>query len=301
MTVGLVALSPAEVRAALALAAGQSVAIRAREGDVGALRAAGFVEAPGAIECFVRAPFPREKLTHRHRNTARSVKEWQERGLDLELTTLGSFGFDAFLGRVYFPIFARAMYTRGITPHAAHEVAGMRALVTDGSALALVRRGAEIVGAAVLRPGRALGPDDIAYGPRPGGAWHEGLLYGLHDALRSCQRALIVKLADACGARGHPWLSLGQDVAWCERGYDAVLREKLRVADAVVCRFEPLRHLFAWRPHPDEQLVFFEWLPGERAVALRNHGYDEAGFAEVVAAFGSRAVRPRSPGVKDDA
>jgi hypothetical protein len=291
VSVRLVMLGSSEAPAALALAAGQSAGLRARAEDVAALEAAGFREGPAAIECLVRAPISAARLSHRHRNAARSLRDWREHGLDLELTTMGAFGFDAFLEQVYFPIFTRVMFTRAITPYGAHEVSGLRALATDDTAVAIVRRGAEIAGAALLRRGTPIGPEDVVRGALPQGAWHEGRIYVLREELRSCQRALVVKLAEAVAARGEAWLSLGQDAVWCDRGYDTVLREKLHLADAVVYRFVPERRMYSWRPGEGERLVFFEWIRSDGRLGARNLGYDEARFAELRGALPEEDAR----------
>lgn len=285
MTVRLIALATTEARWAKLLASEQSVMVRAHGADVSALCGAGFVEGPVAVECFVQAPFLRPKLTRRHLNSWRSVKQWQAYGLRLELTSPQAFGVDTFFSRVYYPLFARAMFQRGITPHGAHEVAGMQALLTATSLLALVRREGVIVGAAVLNQGAALGPRDLAFGGPPQQTWYEGLIYVLQENLHNCQRALLIKLADACGERGQTWLSLGQDAPLCEQGYDLVLREKLHIADAVVFRFGSQNQMFSWRAGENERFMFFAGSSAGCAIGVRNYGCTEASYSELLTAL----------------
>ena len=292
--------SPAVVEQALLLAGAHSVRVEvASAAEVRALVAAGFVVAPAAIESFVRTPIDLDTRPRRYRRTIRaSLDAWHAAGLAIELVPLSALGIDCFLETVYFPLFLRTMYARGIAPHGANQLAAMVALLESGEAttVALVRAGPHLVGAALL--GRAA-RDASAHalrGDLPTGPWEQGLIYALHDSLQACRRAFMIELARALAGSGASWFSLGRDAAWCEEGYDGVFFEKLHLADSVVAAFGERTALFSWAATDDEHFMFFAWDQTARALRPRNHGCSEDRFAPIAAALGApRVAVPLAP------
>ena len=68
----------------------------------------------------------------------------------------------------------------------------------------------------------------------------------------------MVKLAEVAAERGDRWLCLGQDLPWCEAGYDGPLAEKLWLADTVIARGVG-RSFHAVRPRAGEGLGVLTW------------------------------------------
>jgi hypothetical protein len=293
-------LASEEVEAALVLGAGHSVSVRVEARDVDRFRAHGFVEAPDAIECFVRCPFDASRLTHRHRNHARSRKEWRRRGLSLELLRMDAFGFDTFLEHVYWPVFVPQLYGRGIGPHMTHELDGLRRVAGPDAIVAIIRDGERaIVGAALLHEGAALRQRDCVVAGDTPAEFAEGLVYAIDPRYGECKRALIVELAAAYAGVGRSWLSLGRDLVWCEDAYSAVLLEKLGLADAIVARFGSRRHMVSFRPQPHEDALLFEGTSHDERVSVRAHACDAERTTRIEALVGRASPPPRAASLYD--
>lgn len=264
-------LGEEDLEAALLLSRAESVSLEADQEAGARLRAGGFLPTPRRIECLVKAPFDGARLTHRHRRLVRSLRAWSQARLTIELTTLAAFGVNAFLEQVYRPIWLPAMYGLGMTPYDAHQRRGLEALLPTTTALAIVRDDVGIAGAALFKEGSPLRADDRVQGPVPTGRWFEGLIYFLTPKLRDCRRALMAKLADLAATRGDQWLSLGQDLPWCEAGYEGPLSEKLLTADTIVARGIG-RRFHAIRPRPGEGVGLFTWNDAEVRLDWTTYG-----------------------------
>ncbi|WP_394843867.1 hypothetical protein LZC95_43295 [Pendulispora brunnea] len=285
MSVQFLVLDGSELEAAILLAQEQSVHVSARREELVRLRRAGFVEAPVAIECFVRTPFLLEQYPRRYRKKLRrSLTEWELANLRIELMTIANFGIERFVEEVYFPIFVRIMYGKGIAPHRAHELDAIMELLRDDAVVATVRnRDGELCGAALLHPGKHDGARHVLRGELPFGLWEEGLIYGLRDGLAGCRRAFMVKLAEAMGDAGRNWLSLGRDLVYCDDGYDGVFFEKLHIAESIVAILGDEHAMFSWRPRTGERFIFFEWDSSGARLLPRNYGCESAQFDPIAA------------------
>lgn len=261
MPIELLVLAPSEVRAAALLANSHSIQVRARCEDVPDLERAGFVEAPAAVEFFLRAPVELTRYPRLYRKKLRrSLDAWASSDLRLRLAPMAEFGVERFLDQIYFPLFVRTMYERGIAPHHANQLRAMQELVRGDCSLAVVTtRGGTLAGAALVRPGRRDRFRHPLRGPLPDGDWDEGLVYALAPEFAPCRRALMLQLAEVTATLGRRWLSLGRDLAWCEEGYDGVLYEKLHLADSVVAAFGESCELYSWRPSEHDRFLFLAW------------------------------------------
>ncbi|MEM9489173.1 MAG: hypothetical protein AAGC55_08510 [Myxococcota bacterium] len=274
--------------AAVLLAKQRSVLVRAHSDDVARLTRAGFVEAPQVVESLVRAPIALDIYPRRYRKTLRrSVEEWQRLGLRLQLHDMARYGVERFLDQLYFPLFARTMYERGIAPHHANTIDGLMELIDAGIRVAVVSTASDDpVGAALLRPSPS-DPRRVAlHGPSPEGHWEEGLVYSLGPGLDNCRRALMIKLAEAVAADGARWFSLGRDLALCESGYAAVFEEKLRLASSVVACFGTLHEMYSLRPRDADSFALLEWDPTRAALEPRLFGADSKALMQVAERLG---------------
>lgn len=292
---------PCELAAAVQLARTRHVLVRTSDpARARWLRARGFVEAPASLDCVIRLPFDGARLSRNVRKSVtRSLDAWRAAGLRLSVYDLATFGVDRAIDELYYPVFVRHFYSLGISPYGAHRLDQFVRIARPTSYVAVIERQGVIAAGALLAPSslaraiRVVGGTVASAAPaqradaceRPGrecgrpGPWHdnapnnaadaestqpviEGLVYALPPDLLACRRALMVGLAQAFGELGFGWLSLGRDQVWCSAQYAGVIAEKIRLADAVLARFDDQRHFYRWNPRlfsPGEGVLFAAW------------------------------------------
>jgi hypothetical protein len=202
----------------------------------------GYRAIPSAIDFLVSLPVAAQSHDWRwQRNLARSQNHWQDHALELVPISLASTSIAEVVETLYYPIFVREFYTRGISPYGAHTLKAFeRILQADPHVLYVVKQGV-VVGGCILKTQAAARRVPL-FGERARGGTAEGLIYVLQSDLHECKRALLAKIAQWAYAHGFTNLSLGREPAIVDPEYLPVLREKLRWATAVEAVFGPSAH-----------------------------------------------------------
>lgn len=257
---------PCELAAAVQLARTRHVLVRTADpGRARWLRARGFVEAPASLDCVIRLPFDGARLSRNARKSVtRSLDAWRAAGLRLSVYDLATFGVDRAIDELYYPVFVRHFYSLGISPYGAHRLDQFVRIARPSSYVAVIERQGVIAAGALLAPSslrraRTTRGEPFHASNQP---VIEGLVYALPPDLLACRRALMVALAQAFGELGFGWLSLGRDQVWCSAQYAGVIAEKIRLADAVLARFDDQRQFYRWNPRlfsPGEGVLFAAW------------------------------------------
>jgi len=236
---------------------------------------AGFFQLPSSIDSTVLLPFePEDRPRTWRKNLARSMAAWEQAELRLSLATVASYGLEKLVSQLYFPIFVPQFYARGMSPYGAHNLDTFRGLAAPDTYVAVVERGDQVVGGALLRRAQEPASALLLKGLRAEGSSIEGLVYVLREEIAECRRALLLHLCEAFTQLGFPALSLGRDTACIDPGYAPVLLEKLRWADSVSVHVGPeheLAFIHEGSAVRGRGMVVLT-IDGEQRVGIRSYG-----------------------------
>lgn len=257
----------------------------------------GFVAAPESWECLIELPLDQGQLSRRFRRAlGASVAAWDRLGCELAVYDVASFGRERLIEELYFPIFVRNYYARGLSPYGSHRLDAFQRLARDDRFVAVVEVAGRARGGALLSPRVASGSVAVARGAAPAGTLVEGLAYALGDELADVRRAFVLGLAASFSRLGFDWLSLGRDAPFVEARYTDVTLEKLRWADSVCAWIADPVPLYHWAPGafgPGEGIAFVG-LDGEQ-LAVCAHGRPPPRYDQLERALTGARILAESP------
>ncbi|HSW49842.1 MAG TPA: hypothetical protein VLH09_06680 [Bryobacteraceae bacterium] len=221
-----------ELRAAKLLRGSHSIRIDLPRDDPRAksLLRAGFVTIPQYVRTCVALPFePSGKSRNWRKSLGVSMRAWDSAGARIRLIP-GADVPPKMAEDIYYGLFVRTFYARGISPFGAHNWQTFDRMLR-GAILALVEASGETLGAALVAPASTAQRPLTIHGTPLQGRAVEGLIYTLRETSGPMQRAFMVHLGATLRQEGYDVLILGRDVPWIEPRYAPVLIEKMRMAD----------------------------------------------------------------------
>ncbi len=251
MTIDVLRLgeSAESISAALLLRNEHNIRVRALPSQASELLHSGFIEAPQFLSCFIDLTSEDILLESSYNKNLRiSLEAWQRQGVEFVITDVENFGINRLIEQVYFPIFVRDFYSRGISPYGAHNLESFKNILKPSMYVALGYKKGKVVVAALLDSNSSDSALVSVRGAAPNEPWVEGLIVACSIEGKAIRRAFISILASALKHIGHKWFSLGRDLTWMGSGYCNVLLEKLSISTSVAISRGSYRYLHWWSP-----------------------------------------------------